>query len=78
MDRCIRVLIVDDHNCPRRGLRALLATRPVVRVICEAENGREALRLVEESQPDVVLMDIQMPECDGLEATRHIKAPRAG
>jgi NarL family two-component system response regulator LiaR len=74
MGQHIRVLIADDHPKSRRGLRALLSTCPVVEVVCEAENGQEAARLVEEYRPDVVLMDIQMPVWDGLEATRYIKA----
>jgi DNA-binding NarL/FixJ family response regulator len=74
MDRPIRVLIADDHAGARRGLQALLSTRPNIEVVCEAQDGREAVQRVEEFQPDVVLMDLQMPEWDGLEATRYIKA----
>jgi DNA-binding NarL/FixJ family response regulator len=74
MGQSIRVLIADDHSKSRKGLRALLATCPTVETIWEAENGREAAKLVEERQPDVVLMDIQMPVWDGFEATRYIKA----
>jgi len=74
MGQHIRVLIADDHPKSRRGLRALLSTCPAVEVVCEAENGREAALLVEEYRPDVVLMDVQMPVWDGLEATRYIKA----
>lgn len=73
MGQPIRVLIADDHAHARKGLRALLSTSPVVEVVCEAENGREAAQRVEECQPDVVIMDIQMPVWDGLEATRYIK-----
>jgi DNA-binding NarL/FixJ family response regulator len=73
MDRYTRVLVADDHARSRSALRALLATYPSTRVISEAANGCEAVRLVEECQPDVVLMDIRMPLLDGLEATRLIK-----
>ena len=69
----MRVLIADDRPRSRDGLRALLATWPGVEVVGEAADGREAVRLVEECQPDVVLMDARMPAMDGLEATRLIK-----
>jgi len=68
----IRALIVDDRPRSRKGLRALLATRPEIRVIGEATNGKEAIHMVEKHHPDVVLMDIRMPVMDGLEATRCI------
>jgi DNA-binding NarL/FixJ family response regulator len=70
----IRVLIADDHPSARRGLRALLSTCPAVEVVCEAVDGHEAVQRVEECRPDVVLMDIRMPVCDGVEATQAIKA----
>jgi YesN/AraC family two-component response regulator len=69
----IRVLIVDDQGPVRKGLRSLLSFSPQVQVVGEAANGSDAVRLAAECQPDVVLMDIQMPVMDGLQATQHIK-----
>jgi two-component system response regulator NreC len=69
----IRVLLADDHPIVRTGLRALLADEPDIEVIAEAEDGREAVRLAEELQPAVALMDLSMPGLSGLEATRQIK-----
>jgi len=69
----IRVLIADDHTIVRSGLRLLLEAEPDLDVVAEAVDGDEALALVEQLQPDVVLMDIAMPGTDGLEATRIIK-----
>jgi DNA-binding NarL/FixJ family response regulator len=68
-----KVLIADDSPRSRSGLRAVLALRPEIQVVGEAANGQEAVRLVEELQPDVVLMDVKMPVMDGLEATQIIK-----
>jgi DNA-binding NarL/FixJ family response regulator len=73
MDQGIRVLIADDGTPSRNGLRALLASLPAVEVVREASDGQEAIRLIEDAQPDVVLMDVRMPELDGLRATRLIK-----
>jgi len=73
-ERRIRVLIVDDRSRSRDGLRALLSTWPQVEVIGEAQDGREAVLLVEQWQPHVVLMDARMPGMDGVNATRLIKA----
>ena len=69
----VRILIVDDHLYSRNGLRALLTTLAQVKVVGEASDGREAVRLAEEAHPDVILMDVQMPVMDGLEATRYVK-----
>ena len=68
----IDVVIADDHPVFRGGLRALLGTDPGIRVTGEASTGAEAVRLAEEAQPDVVLMDLHMPEGDGVAATRDI------
>jgi two-component system, NarL family, response regulator LiaR len=68
----IRVLIVDDHTIVRRGLKALLAQTEDIQVIGEADNGLEAVRLSQELEPDVILMDLLMPKMDGIEATRQI------
>ncbi len=68
-----KVLIADDDSRARDGLISLLATAPEIEVVGEAANGREAVQMVEKLHPDVVLMDIRMPEMDGLGATRLIK-----
>jgi NarL family two-component system response regulator LiaR len=69
----IRVLIVDDHNMVRTGLRAYLRQEADMEVVGEARNGQQALELCEEAQPDVILMDLIMPELSGAEATRIIR-----
>lgn len=70
----IRVVIVDDHPLFRKGLRALLATVPGVTVVGEASGGDEAVRLAGELAPQLVLMDLRMPDGDGLSAVRRIAA----
>jgi len=68
-----RVLIVDDHTIVRSGLRLLLETADHLEVVGEAENGRMALTLAADLQPDVILMDLRMPEMDGLTAIGHLQ-----
>lgn len=70
----IRILISDDHEIVRRGLRSYLETETDFEIVGEAADGNEAVRLASELQPDVVLMDLVMPELDGVEATRRIVA----
>ncbi|MEU8958396.1 response regulator transcription factor [Streptomyces sp. NPDC048518] len=74
----IRVLIADDQMMVREGFSVLLNAMPDIEVIGEAVNGREAVRRVRELAPDVVLMDIRMPELNGIEATREIIAAEGG
>lgn len=69
----IRILLVDDHTLVRAGFRSLLEELAEVRIIAEAEDGREALQMVARHRPDVVLMDIMMPGLNGLEAVARIK-----
>lgn len=69
----IRVVLADDHQLLREGIRSILSKEPDVEVVGEAENGRQALDLVEKTKPNVVIMDISMPNLNGIEATRKIK-----
>ncbi len=69
----IKILLADDHKITRDGLRALLEQQSNMNVVGEAENGREAVRLAMDLAPDVVVMDISMPELNGIEATRQIR-----
>jgi DNA-binding NarL/FixJ family response regulator len=68
----VRILVVDDHDIIRRGLKQLLTSRPGWEVCGEAKTGREAVALAKQLQPDIVVMDVSMPELNGLEAARRI------
>jgi DNA-binding NarL/FixJ family response regulator len=74
MSAPVRVLIADDQALVREGLATLLSARADVAVVGEARDGEEAVALAAERQPHVVLMDLRMPRCDGVEATRRIRA----
>ncbi|MEM6291111.1 MAG: response regulator transcription factor [Myxococcota bacterium] len=69
----IRVVLVEDHQIVREGLKALLEGRDDVTVVAEADNGKQGVALVEEHRPDVAVMDLNMPELDGVEATKAIR-----
>ncbi len=74
----IRIVLVDDQTLIRQGIKTLLELEDDLQVVGTAANGREAIALVEQSAPDVVLMDVRMPELDGVAATRAILARRPG
>jgi len=69
----LRVLIADDHDVVRRGIKSLIESRPEWQVCDEARSGREAVTKAEEKKPDIVVLDISMPELNGLEAARRIR-----
>ena len=66
----MRVVIADDHHIVRKGLVFFLQTQPDVDIVGEASNGEEALEVVRQTQPDIVLMDLSMPVMNGIEATK--------
>ena len=68
-----RVLLVEDHIVLRQGLKALFAYEPDLEIVGEAGDGQEALKLISELQPDVILMDISLPGLNGIETTRQIQ-----
>lgn len=74
----IRILIADDHHVVRRGLVFFLKTQKDLEIIGEAENGRKAIEMAKELKPDIILMDLAMPEMDGIEATKVIKKEEPG
>lgn len=69
----IRLALVDDHSLVRDGIRALLSVIPTVTVVGEAENGATAIEMVEQSKPDLLLVDINLPDINGLELTRKLR-----
>jgi len=73
MSSTVRVVIADDHPVVRAGLRGMLEPEPDIEVVAEATDGREAVSLVGRLEPEVVLMDLQMPELDGVAATKQIR-----
>lgn len=71
-ERNIKIVVVDDHTIVRQGLKMILAAQPDIEVVGEAANGREAVDLVQKLKPDIVLMDVAMPELNGIDATRRM------
>ncbi|MFA5183676.1 MAG: response regulator transcription factor [Syntrophales bacterium] len=74
----IKIVLADDHQIVRHGLRSLLSAEPDMEVVGEAENGRMVVKLVQETSPQVVIMDISMPDLNGIEATRQILGESPG
>jgi two-component system, NarL family, response regulator NreC len=72
--KTIRILLADDHAVVRQGFKMILSAQPDMEIVGEAGNGREAVELVEQLKPDVVVMDVAMPELNGIEATRRVAA----
>ena len=72
--KTLRVLIVDDHKLVRKSIEALLSREQDMQVVGTAENGRTAIQLAQAKEPDVIIMDVSMPELDGIRAAREIKA----
>ncbi len=72
MNRPIRIILADDHQIVRQGLRILLEAETDMEIIAEADNGRKVLKLAQELLPDIIIMDLSMPELNGIEATRQI------
>jgi len=68
----VKILLADDHAIMRQGLHSLLEKEPDMEVVGEAEDGRKALRLVQELVPDIIVMDISMPNLNGIDATHEI------
>jgi two-component system response regulator NreC len=69
----LRVLLADDHSIVRRGLRSLIETQPDLKVVAEAGDGLEALKLCEEHQPDAVILDVAMPKLNGIEVAERVQ-----
>ncbi len=74
----IKVLLVDDHRIVREGIKSLIDSQSDMEVIAEASSGREAIRIVRKMSPDLVVMDVAMPDMNGIEATRHITSEFPG
>jgi DNA-binding NarL/FixJ family response regulator len=74
----IRILLADDHTVVRQGFRAMLAQQTDISIVGEAGNGREVLTLAEQTKPDLIVMDVAMPELNGIEATRRLTAGMPG
>lgn len=73
-NRPIRVVLADDHAVLRMGIRSLLSQSKDIQVVGEAGNGLEAIEAVKEKEPDILILDMEMPEMDGVEVTRYLKA----